>query len=129
MGTTVNNVESGNRENERTLRVGKVSNVSIERNSLVTSTSLSNGKRDTKDSIGTKLALVLSSVKLEEELINSLLVNDSNLGLNKSRANDLVNVINSLLDTLKTRLLAPLSLCFSQSQFFTFTYPCQGIQP
>jgi hypothetical protein len=99
MGTTVDNVESGDGENERTLGVGKIGDMGIERNTLVTSTSLSNSKRDTKDGVSTKLVLVLSTVKLEEELINSLLVSDGDLGLNKSGGNGLVNVLNSLENT------------------------------
>jgi hypothetical protein len=99
MGTTVDNVESGDGENERTLGVGKIGDMGIERNTLVTSTSLSNSKRDTKDGVSTKLVLVLSTVKLEEELINSLLVGDGDLGLNKSGGNGLVNVLNSLENT------------------------------
>jgi hypothetical protein len=99
MGTAVDNVESRNGENERTLGVGKIGDMGIERNTLVTSTSLGNSKRDTKDGVSTKLVLVLSTVKLEKELINSLLVGDGDLGLNKSRGNGLVNVLNSLENT------------------------------
>jgi hypothetical protein len=119
MGTTVDNVESRNGENKRTLRVGDISNVSIERNALVTSTSLGDSKRDTKDSVGTKLVLVLSTIELEEELINSLLVSDSELGLDKSRSDDLVNVINCLLDTCGPKHMSQ-TLCSSNCPHYEY---------
>lgn len=46
----------------------------VEGNSLLCSTGLADGQRDTKDSVGTKLGLVFSSVQLQHELVNFLLL-------------------------------------------------------
>lgn len=55
---------------------------------------LSNGNRDTKDGIGTKVTLVGCTVKLDEEVINILLLGDLEAGLDKLRGDDLVDVCN-----------------------------------
>lgn len=73
---------------------------------LLSGTSLGNGQRDTKDGVGAQLGLVGSAIKLDEEVINGLLVLDVNVLLDELRANDGVDVLNSLQDTLS----APLGL-------------------
>jgi hypothetical protein len=99
MRTTVDNVESRDGENERLLGTREVSKVNIKRNTLITSSSLGNSKRNTENGISTELTLVGSTIKLDEEIINGLLFGNSNLGFNELGANDIVNIGNSLKDT------------------------------
>ena len=54
--------------------------------------SLGNGHRDTEDGVGTKLGLVLGSVELVEEVVNSGLVLDIDVGLDQLWSNDVVDV-------------------------------------
>jgi len=99
MRTTVDNVESRNGKNERLLGTREISKVNVERDTLITSSSLGNSKRDTKDGISTELTLVGSTIELDEEVINSLLFGNGDLGINELRTNDIVNIGNSLEDT------------------------------
>jgi hypothetical protein len=73
---------------------------------LLSSTSLGNGQRDTKDGVGAQLGLVGGAIKLDEEVIDGLLVLDIDVLLDELGANDGVDVLNSLQDTLS----APLGL-------------------
>lgn len=71
---------------------------------LLSGTSLSNSQGDTKDGVGTKLALVGSTIKAVQELVDLGLVLDIKVLLDQSGANDGVDVLNSLGDTLATPL-------------------------
>lgn len=66
---------------------------------LVSGSSLGNGHGDTEDSVGTELALVLSTVELNEKVVNLLLGGDGKLRVDKGGGNDLVDVLNGLEDT------------------------------
>lgn len=66
---------------------------------LVSGSSLRNGHGDTENSVGTELALVLSTVELNEEVVNLLLGGDGKLRVNKSGSNNLVDILNGLEDT------------------------------
>lgn len=59
-------------------------------------TSLSDGNRNTEDSVGTELALIWCTIKLDEEVVNILLLGDLEAGLDKLGGDDLVDVGNSL---------------------------------
>ena len=67
---------------------------------LLGSSSLGDGQRDTKDGIGTKLGLVGSAIEVDEELVNLGLVLDVDVGLDQLRADDGVDVLDGLGDTL-----------------------------
>lgn len=69
---------------------------------LVSGSSLRNGHGDTEDSVSTKLALVLSTVELNEEVVNLLLGGDGKFRVNKGGSNNLVDVLNCLEDTYCT---------------------------
>lgn len=71
---------------------------------LLSGTSLGNGQRDTEDGVGAQLGLVGGAIKLDEEVINGLLVLDIDVLLDELRANDGVDVLNSLQDTLSLPL-------------------------
>jgi len=73
--------------------------VNVERDTLITSSSLGNSERDTEDGVSTELTLVGGTIELDEKLINSLLFGNGDLGINELRANDIVNIGNSLEDT------------------------------
>ncbi len=62
---------------------------------FLASAGLSDGNRDTKDGVGTKVTLVGCTVKLNKEVINILLLSDLEAGLDKLRSDDLVDVCNS----------------------------------
>lgn len=80
--------------------------MSIERNALLGSTSLSNGQADAEDGVGAELGLVGSAVELEQDVVDGLLVLDVDVLLNQRGADDLVHV----LDGLEDALAAPLGL-------------------
>ena len=65
---------------------------------LFGSTSLGNSHTDTKDGVGTKFTLVGGAIELDEELINGLLVSDSNTGADQLGGNDAVDMIDGLED-------------------------------
>lgn len=119
VGATVDDVESRAREDEVTSGAGKVGKVLVERNTLYLASrsaskhevetageacllggsSLGHGHRDTENGVGTELALVGSTIKLDQEVINGLLVGDVEVLLDESGGNDIVDVGNSLVDT------------------------------
>ena len=73
---------------------------------LLGSSSLGNSQGDTKDGVGAQLGLVWGAIELDEEVVNGLLVLDIDVLLDELGANDGVDVLNSLQDTLS----APLGL-------------------
>lgn len=99
MGATVQDVLEGNGKDVGLLGTGKVGDVDVERDTLLSGSSLGNGQGDTEDGVGTELALVGSAVELVQEVIDLSLVLDINVLLDESGANDLVDVLNGLEDT------------------------------
>lgn len=73
---------------------------------LLSGTGLGNSQGNTEDGVGTKLGLVGGTIKLVEESVNLGLILDINVLLDQSGSNDIVDVGNSLEDTLA----APLGL-------------------
>lgn len=71
---------------------------------LLSSCSLGNSQRDTKNGICTELSLVWSSIKLDQEIVNLGLVLNVNVLLDERWANDVVDVCNSLENTLSSPL-------------------------
>ena len=76
----------------------------VERNTLLGSCGLCNGHGDTEDGVGTQLGLVLCAIEFVEESIYGRLVLDIELLLDESRGDDVVDVGDSLGDTLATPL-------------------------
>lgn len=97
--TTVQDVLEGNGKDIGLLGTGEVGDVSVERDTLLSSTSLSDSQADTEDGISAEVGLVGSSVKLVEELVNLGLVLHIDVLLDESRANGLVDVLDGLEDT------------------------------
>lgn len=106
VGATVQDVHEGNGQNVGLLGAGQVGDVSVERDTLLSGGGLSNGHGDTEDGVGTELSLVLGSIELVEESIDSGLVLDVDVLLDQSRGDLVVDVGNGLGDTLA----APLAL-------------------
>ena len=99
VGATVQDVLEGNGQDEGLLGSGKVGDVSVEGNTLLSGGSLGNGEGNTEDGVGTELALVGGSIKLVQELVNLGLVLNVEVLLDEGRANDVVDVLDGVEDT------------------------------
>lgn len=99
MRAAVQDVLEGNGKDIGLLGTGKVGDVSVERDTLLSSTSLGNSQADTEDGISTEVGLVGSPVKLVKELVDLRLVLHIDVLLDESRANGLVDILDSLEDT------------------------------
>ena len=99
MGATVQDVLEGNREDVGLLGTGEVGDVSVERDALLSSTSLGDSQADTQDGVGTQVVLVGGAIELVEELVDLGLVLDIQVLLDDGRANLLVDIGDGLQDT------------------------------
>lgn len=99
VGTTVQDVLERNGENIRLLSSGKVGDVSVERDTLLSSTSLGNGQGDTKDGVSAEVGLVGCAIELDEELINLALILNVDVLLDDGGSDSLVDVGDGLEDT------------------------------
>ena len=104
VGATVEDVHEGDGQDVGLLGASQVGDVSVERDTLLGGSGLGNGHGDTEDGVGTKLSLVLGSIKLVEESVDGGLVLDVDVLLDQSRGDLLVDVGNGLGDTLATPL-------------------------
>ncbi|KAH3667348.1 hypothetical protein OGAPHI_002997 [Ogataea philodendri] len=98
--TSVQNVLERNRQHKWLWSLGDVADVLVQWNTLVGSGGLGSRKRHSENGIGSQFALVFGSVQRKQELVEFLLVQNRNLGLNDSRCNDVVDIGNSLQNTL-----------------------------
>lgn len=96
---TVNDVHGRGRENVRGLDASKLGKVGVKGNTLLAGAGLGDGHRNTEDGVSAELALVGGAVELDEEVVNFLLRGDGDAGLDELRADDLVDVLDSLGDT------------------------------
>jgi hypothetical protein len=71
---------------------------------LLCSCSLRDGKTDSKNGIGAKVCFIWGSIKLNQELINLWLVLHVDILLNDGRANDFVDIGDSLQNTFSVPL-------------------------
>ena len=99
MGTAVEDVLEGDGEDIGLLGSGKVGDVSVQWDALLSSTGLSNGQGDAEDGVGTEVGLVGGAIELEEELVDLGLVLDVDVLLDDGGANGLVDVLDGLEDT------------------------------
>ena len=106
MGSTVDDVEAGERENKWRLDASEVSKVLVERDTLLSGTCLSNRNRNTENCVGAEFALIRGSVEFDKEIIDFLLFGHLQTGLDESRGDDIVNIGDSLADTWKRKELA-----------------------
>lgn len=70
----------------------EVRDVDVKRNALLSSGGLGDSHGHTEDGVGTKLALVWCTIELEEELVDSGLVLDIDVGLQESWSNGLIDL-------------------------------------
>jgi hypothetical protein len=117
---SVKNVHEWNWENVWLGGTSKVGNVGVKRNLLLkvnlvslarlqnayllSSGGLGNSQRDTENGISTERSLVWGSIELDQELIDLGLIFDIDVLLDKSWANNLVDVGNGLGNTLSCPL-------------------------
>ncbi len=93
--STVDDIESRNGKNH--LATGKVGDVAIKWHTLGSSSSFADGKRDSKDGVGTQAALVIRAVKLDQGIIDGLLV--EGVEPDDSRSKNSVDVVDGIQDT------------------------------
>ncbi|RUP06152.1 hypothetical protein BC936DRAFT_140461 [Jimgerdemannia flammicorona] len=98
MGTTVDDVEGRNWENVRFLAAGKIRDMGIERNTLLGGPSLDHGERNTENCIGTQFVLIDSAIKIDQELVNCLLISHVEVGSDNCRGDMLVDILDGLQD-------------------------------
>jgi hypothetical protein len=102
MRTAVKNVGEWNGEDVWLLCASKIRDVGVEWDTLLCCGSLCNGHGHTQDSISTELGLVWGSVELVEELVDLGLVLDIESFLDESWSNNVIDIANSLQDTLSS---------------------------
>lgn len=98
MGSTVQDVLERNWEHIGLLGSCEIGNVSVERDALLSSSSLGDGQTDTEDSVGTEVGLVGGTIELVEELVDFGLFGDADSLLDDSGPNDIIDVLDSLQD-------------------------------
>jgi len=98
--STVDDVEGGAWEDVWGRNNREGSEVLLKGDALVDGTGLGDSHGDTKDGVGTELALVGGSIKLDEEVVDLLLRGDGELGIDECGGDDLVDVLDGLQDTL-----------------------------
>lgn len=96
MRATVDDVEGGGGEDIGGLDTSELGKVLVKGNTLLARTSFSNCDRDAKDGIGTEFTLVGRTVKLNEEIIDILLLCHGKTTLDKSGSDDIVDVLYGL---------------------------------
>ena len=109
VGATVDDVEAGSGEDEGGLDTGKVGEVLVEGDLLLSSGGLSGSDGNTEDGVGTELALVGGSVEFDQEIVDILLLQDGESGFDKSWCNDIVDVRDGLgntCDSIRGRSIA-----------------------
>lgn len=86
------------------LGASQVGDVCVERDTLLGSGGLCDGHGDTEDGVGAQVGLVCCAIELVEESVYGGLVLDVELLLDEGRGNGVVDVADSLGDTLATPL-------------------------
>merc|ERR1719234_547524 len=77
-----------------------VSDVTVERNTLVSCASLAHGHADAKDGVGAQLVLVVGAIKGQHKLVNLLLLNWVHALRHNLWGYQVVHVVHRLLDSL-----------------------------
>ena len=101
---SVEDVLEGDGKDIGLLGASKVGNMGIEGDALLSSTGLGNGQADSEDGVGAKLGLVGGSVEVDQELVDLGLVLDVDALLDDRGSDDIVDVGNSLENTLASPL-------------------------
>ena len=99
MRTAVDDVESWARKHIGGLDAGELGQVLVHGYTLLCSASLGDRDGETEDSVSTVFTLVGGTVQFDEKVINLLLLSNLEARLDQRRAEDVVDVCNSLGDT------------------------------
>lgn len=97
--TTVENVHEGHWEHVWLLSTGKIADVGVERDALLSRGSLGDSHGDTENGIGTELGLVRCAIELVQEVIHGRLVLDVKVGLDQLWGDLVVDIGDSLGNT------------------------------
>jgi hypothetical protein len=98
--------------------------VSVERHALLGSASLGDGQAHTEDGVGTKLGLVGGAIEVIEELVDLGLVLDVDVLLDDRGSDDLVDV----LDSLENTLASPMGLvAVAELASLVLAYPATAV--
>ena len=99
MAAAVDDVEAGDRH-EDVLDPSEVSDVSVERDTLVGSPGLADGHGHAEDGVGAQLGLVLCPVQGQHQAIDLLLLNRVHALGDNLWSDQVVDIVDSLHDTL-----------------------------
>ena len=120
----VDDVHEGNGEDVGLLGAGQVRDVGIEGHALLGGTGLGDSQAHTEDGVGTKLGLVGSAIKVVEELVDLGLVLDVDVLLDDRGSDDLVDV----LDSLENTLASPMGLvAVAELASLVLAYPATAV--
>lgn len=111
VGSTIEDVLEGNWEHERLLRSCEIGDVSVERDTLLSSSSLSDGQANAEDSVGSEVGLVGGAVELNEEFVDLGLFGDTDALLDNSGSNGLVDVLDGLQDAYDSSFSSIAEFC------------------
>ena len=99
MAATIDDIEAGD-GHEDVLDTSEVSDVSVQRNTLVSCPSLAHGHGHTQDGVGSQLGLVVCTVQRQHQAVNLLLFNRIHALGNNLGSNQVVDVVDGLHDAL-----------------------------
>ena len=99
MRSAVDDVEGRDRHHDL-LDAGKIGNVLVQGDSLVSSSGLAHGHGDAKDGVGAKLVLVVGAVHLQHHVVDLGLLDRIQVLLDQSRGDDVVDIADGLGDSL-----------------------------
>ena len=106
MRSTVDDIEGGSGEDEGGLHTREVSEVLVERDTLLRSTRLSDSNGDTEDGVSPELALVGRAVELDQEIVDLLLLGNLEARLDQLGRDRVVDVGDGLEDAWQRNCLA-----------------------
>ena len=92
MGTTVDDVECGGREDVGWLDASELGQVLVEGDTLLDSSGLSDSNADTENGVGPEFTLIRGTVELDEEVIDVLLGGDLEARLDQLRGDNVVDI-------------------------------------
>jgi hypothetical protein len=99
VGSTVDDIECGCGKDKGSFDTGKVSEVLVKRDTLLSSASFSDSNRNTEDGVGAELGFVGGTVKFDEEVVDFGLGGDRDTSLDELGGDNIVDIGDSLADT------------------------------
>lgn len=126
MRTAINNIEGRAGKHIGRLDASKLGQVLVHGNALLGGASLDDCDRDTEDSVSTVLALVGGTVLFDQEIVDLLLLSNLEARGDQRRAEDVVDVCNSLGNTCSKQALTNVvgESRISSTYPFQHSWPC-----